>query len=260
MAAASTQWNSGRFVSRRAIVSPRLSPRPASPPASARTLSPYSAQVMLNSSPFVRSATRSACSSAVTWKAAHSVGSLSALNSTFSASRGWVVASIAPPLSVLGRILPGTRSAHAEALPRQPPDVVRQADEEEAEHEREAEEARALHHAERHRAAPDLLDERPEDVAAVERQERVEVDDRERERDQRDDPDGVPGVVLDRLARDLEAVDRGAQCVAGGLGAARAGLAVGEPDPHPLRLRVVDRCDAEREPAVAAPEEGGGGG
>ena len=47
----------------------------------------------------------------------------------------------------------------------------------------------ALHHAERDRAAADLLGQRPEDVAAVERQEREQVHHAERERDQRQDQD-----------------------------------------------------------------------
>ena len=62
-----------------------------------------------------------------------------------------------------------TPSTHAEALPAQPVDVVRQADEEEHEHEQEPDHARALHDREGDRPAADLLGQRPEDVAAVER-------------------------------------------------------------------------------------------
>ena len=59
-------------------------------------------------------------------------------------------------------------------------------DHEQRDHEREADEAGPLHHAERDRAAAHLLGQRPEDVAAVERQEREQVDDAERQRDDRE--------------------------------------------------------------------------
>src|SRR6266480_2418901 len=201
MAAASTQWNSGRLVRSSAIVWPWPSPSPASPAASARTLSEYSPQVMVNSSPLVRSATRSGCSSAVTWKAPQSVDSLSALYSTRSCSV--VVASITPPVLGLspGGYCPeqGERElAGLEAVAGEPADVVREPDEEEAQHQGEPDQARPLHDAERNRPAAHLLDYCPEDVAAVEREEREQVDDRERQRDQRDDAEGLPRVVLDR--------------------------------------------------------------
>ena len=51
-------------------------------------------------------------------------------------------------------------------------DVVREADHEDHQHERETDDARPLHRAERHRPPPHQLDERPEDVAAVQREER----------------------------------------------------------------------------------------
>jgi hypothetical protein len=79
MAAASAMWNSGRFVSMIPTVSPRFSPSAASPAASCFTRSAYSAHVIENSSPLVRIATRSGYSDAVTWNAAHIVGSWSAL-------------------------------------------------------------------------------------------------------------------------------------------------------------------------------------
>ena len=65
IAAASTRWNSGRLVSRKATVSPRPTPRPARPPAYSRTRAEYSPQVMETASPRVRSATSSARSAAV---------------------------------------------------------------------------------------------------------------------------------------------------------------------------------------------------
>ncbi len=61
---------------------------------------------------------------------------------------------------------------------------LREAEEEEHDHEDEAERAGALHHPEGHGPAAHLLDQAPEDVAAVERQEREEVDQAEREADQ----------------------------------------------------------------------------
>jgi hypothetical protein len=77
MAAVSIQWNSGRFVSMIAIVSPRPRPSAARPAAVFLTFSAYSAHVMLNSPPLVRMASRSAYSRAVTWNAPQSVVSRS---------------------------------------------------------------------------------------------------------------------------------------------------------------------------------------
>ena len=62
-----------------------------------------------------------------------------------------------------------------------------------------------LHDPERHRPPADLLDQAPEDVAAVERQEREQVDDRQREADHREHGERAARVELDRLARDLVA-------------------------------------------------------
>jgi diguanylate cyclase (GGDEF)-like protein len=67
---------------------------------------------------------------------------------------------------------PGPESAHLEALSREPVDVVREAHEEDQDHQHEPDHSGALHHAERHGLAPDLLDDRPEDVAPVQGQER----------------------------------------------------------------------------------------
>src|SRR5215211_228630 len=78
-------------------------------------------------------------------------------------------------------------SGHLEALAREPVDVVRQAHQEDQDHQHEADHPGALHHAERHGLAPDLLHNRPEDVAAVEWEEREQVHDRQRERDDRED-------------------------------------------------------------------------
>src|SRR4051794_4929125 len=66
-----------------------------------------------------------------------------------------------------------------EALAAQRVDVVREADREERQHEDEADQAGLLHDAERDRLAAQLLGDGPEDVTAVERQEREQVDDRQ---------------------------------------------------------------------------------
>jgi hypothetical protein len=99
------------------------------------------------------------------------------------------------------------------------PDREQQQDEHEADH------AGALHDAERDRPAAQLLGERPEDVAAVERQQREQVDHRERQRDQPEDEDRLLDVDVERAARRLVGADDAADLVAG-LGA------VEEPDDH----------------------------
>src|SRR4051794_14366593 len=81
------------------------------------------------------------------------------------------------------RYMTGASPSKAEALAREPPDVVRQADDEQEGDQGEAHEPGPFHDIERDRAAAHLLRQRPEDVPAVERQEREEVDDPQRERD-----------------------------------------------------------------------------
>ena len=98
--------------------------------------------------------------------------------------------------------LPGF-SLHREPFARQAIDVVRQPDHEQDDHEHEALDPGALHHAEGHRLPAHLLHDRPEDVAAVERKEGEEVDDRQREGDDRQDPHHLADVGQDRLAGDL---------------------------------------------------------
>src|SRR3954468_3738516 len=56
-----------------ATLSPRFTPRPASPAARSRTRSAYSRQVIDTAPPSVRSATSSAIAEALRWKASHSV-------------------------------------------------------------------------------------------------------------------------------------------------------------------------------------------
>ena len=78
---------------------------------------------------------------------------------------------------------------------------------EQEDHEHEADHARLLHDPEGHRPAPDLLDQAPEDVAAVERQERKQVDDRQRQADHGEQRERAAGVELERLPRHLVAAD-----------------------------------------------------
>src|SRR5918999_593951 len=268
MAAASKKWNSGRFVSIRPIVSPRPSPIPARPAATRSTLAAYSPQVMLTSSSLVLSATLSALSRAVVWNA----------SATVAASRAVGRSVVAPSTT---RRLPDL-----EAFVGQPVDVVREPDEEHEQHQHHPDESRPLHDAERDRFAADLLDDRPEDVAAVERQEREQVDDRQRQRDQGEDADRVGHVVEDRLAGHLvgaddaadllaplgidqvqgkldglpgdqpEAVDREVERLAGRQRDARAALRVGEAQPWPRlarhRVRVEDRRYVDPHAAAVA--------
>src|SRR5215218_49872 len=191
MTARSARWNSGRLESISATVSPRLTPSSASPPASASTRSRSSPHVSATSSPFVRTATRSRKSSAV-------IRNASAIERACSARRetGAAVVAIARPT------LPDV-----EALAGQSSDVVREADEEEHDHEGEADESCPLHHAEGDRAPPHLLGQRPEDVPAVERQEREQVDHPERQRDHREQVEGLGRAELDALPRDLVGAD-----------------------------------------------------
>src|SRR3954452_7149815 len=176
-------WNSGRLESISATVSPRRTPSPARPPASASTRSRSSAQVSETASSFVRTATRSPWSSAVSRNA-------SAIERASRERRVAGAVGVAPAPATL---------PDAEAPAREPPDVVREADEEERQHEREADEARPLHDAEGDGAAPDLLRECPEDVAAIERQEREQVDDAEGKRDHGQQEDALGHSELDAL-------------------------------------------------------------
>src|SRR5215212_3403614 len=160
IAARSAIANSGRLASISATASPRRTPSRASPPASASTRSRSSAHVRLISPSFVRTAVRSPWSSTVSRNASVIVRAPS--------DRRVGAAAVSSPM--------GANLADLEALARQPPDVVRQPDHEQPDDQCEADEPRPLHHAERDRPPAHLLGERPEDVPAVERQEREEVD------------------------------------------------------------------------------------
>jgi hypothetical protein len=73
MAARSARWNSNWLGNMSAIVSPRLSPSLLRPAASASVRLRRSAQVIENSSPFVRIAVRSPFLSTVRWNASMTV-------------------------------------------------------------------------------------------------------------------------------------------------------------------------------------------
>src|SRR6202008_2530917 len=162
MAAASATWNSGRLVSISPTVSPRPTPSAASPAATRSTRCAYSVQVQLTASPFVRSATVSPHSAAVIWKASQTVCASRAAGRS---SRAAVVLSIYALLRVArGRSLPDP-----EAFPLQSADVVREADGEDQDHEHEPDDARPLHHAQRHRLAAHFLDDGPEEGPPVAR-------------------------------------------------------------------------------------------
>jgi Transmembrane secretion effector len=82
----------------------------------------------------------------------------------------------------------------ADSRPGQRRDVVGQPDHEDQQDQREPDDAGALHHLERNPLAPDLLGQSPEHVAAVEWEEREQVDDPERQRNQRKDPQSLSGA------------------------------------------------------------------
>src|SRR5436190_12034971 len=203
MAAASARWNSGRFVSIRATVSPFSTPSAASPAASSRTRSAYSPQVQVKSSPLVRRAVRSGCASAVSWNASAIVLASSATGaSVLRSAVVVVVVAVAivlfvPPPCRLQE--PVTRLPDAKSLSLQASYVVGESHNEHQQDKHEPHYAGAFHDAYGHGAATDLLDNGPEDVPAVERQEREEVHDRQRERDDRQDLNRVSDAAQDRL-------------------------------------------------------------
>src|SRR5215207_2189463 len=86
-------------------------------------------------------------------------------------------------------------------------DVVGEADHHQHHHQREPDHRRPLHHPQRDRAAAQFLDDRPEDVAAVERQDRQQVDQTQREADQGQQQDRFDGAAVDRLVGDVADAD-----------------------------------------------------
>src|SRR3712207_261211 len=115
---------------------------------------------------------------------------------------------------VLERRAGGCPTHVGERLASQPVDVVREADEEQEEHERDPDRGEALVGGARDRPAANGLDDRERDVAAVERKERQEVQEREREADEREDPQVGREPEVERLARSLDDPDGARDLVA----------------------------------------------
>src|SRR5215210_6636317 len=157
-----------------ATVSPRPTPRAASPPATFLTWSAYSPQVSETSSSFVRSATSSATAPAVIWNASQTV--LASMAGGRSVLRSAVLLSKGAPLSFPEKE-PNAALPDLEALTGQATDVVRQPEREQPDDEHEADDAGFLHQGVGDGLAPDQLHEGPEDVPAVEGQEREQVHD-----------------------------------------------------------------------------------
>src|SRR5262249_27225422 len=86
--------------------------------------------------------------------------------------------------------------------------IVRQAHEEQQQNEADADDRDALVDGATDRAAPNSLEQRERDVAAVERQQRQQIQKSEREADQGQDLEVVAVVRLDRLAGDVDDADR----------------------------------------------------
>src|SRR3954447_26912378 len=189
-------WNSGRLASITATTSPGATPSSRNPSAKRSTRSPYSAHVSSRSPPRVRSATRSGACATVRAKASATVSGCSPF---FEPSACTAVLCIALSLPC------GRGSAGVEAAAREAADVVREADHEQEHHEHEADHAGLLHDPERDRPPAHLLDQAPEDVAAVERQEGEQVYYGQRQADHRQQRERAAGVEGDRLAGHLVA-------------------------------------------------------
>src|SRR5436305_4377967 len=180
-------WNSGLLPSMIATVSPRPTPSCVRPPATASTRPRSSDHVSETLSWAVRTATTSGWLAAVRRNASATVCA-----STARAPTGaMVLLSIVPPL---GRALSSAQrktiavlakrgSANAEAWAAERRDVVAQADHEQHHDQHKADHPGPLHHLERDPPTPDLLGHGPEHVPAVQRQEREQVDDSQRQRD-----------------------------------------------------------------------------
>src|SRR4051794_1150720 len=182
-------WNSGRLTSMIAIVSPFWSPSAASPAAVLRTSSSYSLQVSSSDPSRVFSARRSGTRLAVNWK---TPGAVPWSSASWCGDRSTCVAISIPPFR--DSLIP--RSVNS-CPARQPIDVVRQPQNEQPDYEHEADHPCPLHNGIGDRPPAHELDKRPEDVPAIERQEREQVDDRQRQRDHCEQEDRVAPVVRD---------------------------------------------------------------
>src|SRR5215212_1878291 len=88
-------------------------------------------------------------------------------------------------------------------------DVVRQADEEQDQHQSDPHRRYAFVDLAPDRPPAEPLDERERDVTAVQRQQREQVQNRERQRDEGEDPQVEPDASLvDHLARGVDYPDR----------------------------------------------------
>ena len=110
------------------------------------------------------------------------------------------------------------------------------------------------------RTAADLLGQRPEDVPAVERQEREQVDDPQRQRDQREHADRLHGVELEALARGLIGADDAGDLAARLLVVEQPhdpvdGLRRDVPHPGHAELRRLGEADVDALAAEAEPDQ-----
>src|SRR4051794_22860925 len=129
----------------------------------------------------------------------------------------WTTTSAPPPmgtpptriwwlLGIRGSILVG-RAADAE-LPAEAPQVVREADEEEQQDDRYPEGRHPLVDLARDRSAAQALQEGEGDVPSVEGQQREEVQHRDREAHERQDPQVVLEAAADGVRRRMDDADR----------------------------------------------------
>ena len=109
---------------------------------------------------------------------------------------------------------PGLSGSLRLDLRRPAAEVVRERDERQQQDQPEADDGDALVDLAGDGAAPDPLDEREEDVAAVERQERQEVQERERHAHEADDLEVVAEADLQRLLGDAHDADGARQLAA----------------------------------------------
>src|SRR5215207_689470 len=115
-----------------------------------------------------------------------------------------------PPIATLPTLI-----WTSDAIPRrvaglipQPADVVRQADEEEEQHDRDADDRDALVDFAGDCFPADALNERERDVSAVERQQWQQVQERERKADQAEHPEKRVRSLLDGIGGPLHEPDR----------------------------------------------------
>src|SRR5215210_1151853 len=133
---------------------------------------------------------------------------------------------------------------------RPSPYVVREADHEQDQHERDADHRNALVELAAECAAADPLDDREGDVAAVEREQRQEVEEREREADQAQHEDEVAEALVERLRGDLRDAD-GARDLAGALAGREPREEQGDLLGHaPRDLRRAAEGRRQREPTA----------